>query len=152
MIIHRAILGSVERMIAILTESFAGKWPFWLSPRQAMVIPVGPNFDEYAVSVKNKLYEAGFMCEVDVDPGDTLNKKVRNAQLAQFNFILGMLLMFMFLVFTYSILVVGEKERSSGTVNVRTRDNVVHGVVSLDELIKKFNNLKENYSNNEEKF
>ncbi len=40
MIIHRAILGSVERMMAILTESFAGKWPFWLSPRQAMVIPV----------------------------------------------------------------------------------------------------------------
>lgn len=49
--IHRAILGSVERMIAILTESYAGKWPFWLSPRQCMVIPVGPMFDEYAVNV-----------------------------------------------------------------------------------------------------
>jgi threonyl-tRNA synthetase len=47
-IIHRAILGSVERMIAILTESCGGKWPFWLSPRQAMVIPVAPPFDEYA--------------------------------------------------------------------------------------------------------
>jgi threonyl-tRNA synthetase len=47
-IIHRAIFGSVERMIAILTESFAGKWPFWLSPRQAIVIPVGPQFDEYS--------------------------------------------------------------------------------------------------------
>lgn len=82
-------MGSVERMIAILTESYAGKWPFWLSPRQAMVIPVGPNFDEYAVTVKDKLYTAGFMCEVDTDHGDTLNKKVRNAQLAQFNFILG---------------------------------------------------------------
>lgn len=88
-IIHRAILGSVERMIAILTESYAGKWPFWLSPRQAMVIPVGPNFDEYAKTVKDKLHVAGFMSEVDVDAGDTLNKKVRNAQLAQFNFILG---------------------------------------------------------------
>lgn len=89
-IIHRAILGSVERMIAILTESYAGKWPFWLSPRQAMVIPIGPMFDDYANQVKQKLYEAGFMCEVDTDAGDTMNKKVRNAQLAQFNFILGM--------------------------------------------------------------
>lgn len=50
-IIHRAIFGSVERMIAILTESFAGKWPFWLSPRQAVVIPVGPQFDDYAEKV-----------------------------------------------------------------------------------------------------
>lgn len=88
-IIHRAILGSVERMIAILTESYAGKWPFWISPRQAMVIPIGPAFDEYANQVQQKLYQAGFMCEVDTDPGDTMNKKVRNAQLAQFNFILG---------------------------------------------------------------
>jgi len=47
-IIHRAIFGSVERMIAILTESYAGKWPFWLSPRQVILIPVGPQFDEYA--------------------------------------------------------------------------------------------------------
>jgi len=50
-IIHRAIFGSVERMIAILTESFAGKWPFWLSPRQVILIPVGPQFDEYAEKV-----------------------------------------------------------------------------------------------------
>lgn len=88
-IIHRAILGSVERMIAILTESYAGKWPFWLSPRQVMVIPVGPKYDDYAVDVQKKLYAAGFMSEVDTDPGDTMNKKVRNAQLSQFNFILG---------------------------------------------------------------
>ena len=59
-IIHRAILGSVERMIAILTESYGGKWPFWISPRQALVVPVAPPFDEYAVSVKNQLHAAGF--------------------------------------------------------------------------------------------
>lgn len=88
-IIHRAILGSVERMIAILTESYAGKWPFWLSPRQVMVIPVGPMFDEYAQEVHKQLHDSGFMSEVDVDAGDTMNKKIRNAQLAQFNFILG---------------------------------------------------------------
>ncbi len=51
--IHRAILGSVERLIAILTENFGGKWPFWLSPRQAMVVPVGPPFNEYALQVRH---------------------------------------------------------------------------------------------------
>ena len=88
-IIHRAILGSVERMIAILTESYAGKWPFWLSPRQVMVIPVSSPFDEYANQVKDKLFESGFMAEVDLSSGVTMNKKIRNAQLSQFNFILG---------------------------------------------------------------
>lgn len=90
-IIHRAILGSVERMIAILTESYAGKWPFWLSPRQAMVVPVMPQFNDYANEVKQKLWDAGIMVESDLDSNDTLNKKIRNAQLAQFNFILGTL-------------------------------------------------------------
>ncbi|KAK0086695.1 hypothetical protein PV325_002692 [Microctonus aethiopoides] len=131
-IIHRAILGSVERMIAILTESFAGKWPFWLSPRQVMVIPVGPQFDQYATQVQEKLWDAGFMAEVDIDHSDTMNKKIRNAQLAQFNF----------------VLVVGEKERTGETVNVRTRDNVVHGEIKLEELIKKFTNFKETRTNN----
>lgn len=50
-IIHRAILGTVERMIAILTESYAGKWPFWLSPRQAITIPVAPPHNDYAIEV-----------------------------------------------------------------------------------------------------
>ncbi len=50
-IIHRAILGSVERMIAILTESYEGKWPFWLSPRQCEVVPVSPAYDDYAKKV-----------------------------------------------------------------------------------------------------
>ena len=54
-----------------------------------MVIPVGPVFNEYATEVKEKVFEAGFCCEVDVDAGDTMNKKIRNAQLAQFNFIFG---------------------------------------------------------------
>lgn len=76
-------------MIAIVTENYGGKWPFWLSPRQVMVVPVGPMFDDYAEKVKQLLYVEGFMCEVDTDAGDTMNKKIRNAQLAQFNFILG---------------------------------------------------------------
>ena len=88
-IIHRAILGSVERMIAILTENFAGKWPFWLSPRQVMVVPVGPHVNAYAKEVRDTLHDAGYCSDVDVDDGNTMNKKVRNAQIAQYNYILG---------------------------------------------------------------
>jgi threonyl-tRNA synthetase len=135
-IIHRAILGSVERMIAILTENCAGKWPFWISPRQVMVVPVGPSLDAYANEVRDKLYEAGFMSESDTDAGDTMNKKIRNAQLAQFNF----------------ILVVGDKERQAGTVNVRTRDNKVHGEVTVEELIRKFGKLRADYAKDEDAF
>uniref|UniRef100_A0A668TFQ8 threonine--tRNA ligase n=1 Tax=Oreochromis aureus TaxID=47969 RepID=A0A668TFQ8_OREAU len=87
-IIHRAILGSVERMIAILTENYGGKWPLWLSPRQVMVVPVGPTCEEYAEKVKQEFHSSGLMTDVDLDPGCTLNKKIRNAQLAQYNFIL----------------------------------------------------------------
>lgn len=125
--IHRAILGSVERMIAILTESCAGKWPFWLSPNQVMVVPVSSKLDDYAVQVKDKLWEAGFMVECDLDAGDTLNKKIRNAQLAQYNF----------------ILVVGDKEKTSSTINIRTRDNVVHGEMPVDTFIEKLKVLKD---------
>ena len=63
--------------------------PFWLSPRQARVVPVVPKFDEYAKQVAKQLYEAGFEAEADLLPGDTMNKKIRNAQLEQWNYILG---------------------------------------------------------------
>jgi len=66
-----------------------GKWPFWLSPRQVMVIPVGPVFNDYAHDVQKKLQSAGFCAEFDNDDSNTMNKKVRNAQIAQFNFIFG---------------------------------------------------------------
>jgi len=123
--IHRAILGSVERMIAVLTENFGGKWPFWLSPRQAMVVPVGVPFNKYAKEVADMMREKGFCCEADTDDGNTMNKKVRNAQLAQYNF----------------IFVVGEKESSNRTVNVRTRDNKVHGEFTLEAVLDKFQEL-----------
>ncbi|XP_035234804.1 threonine--tRNA ligase 1, cytoplasmic isoform X1 [Anguilla anguilla] len=125
-IIHRAILGSVERMIAILTENYGGKWPLWLSPRQVMVVPVGPTCEEYAQRVQQEFHSNGLMTDVDLDPGCTLNKKIRNAQLAQYNF----------------ILVVGEKEKSSETVNVRTRDNKVHGERSAKDCLERLRHLK----------
>lgn len=125
-IIHRAILGSMERMIAILTENYGGKWPFWISPRQVMVLAVSSKFDDYALSVKKCLHEKGFQVDLEMDPGLTLNKKIRNAQLEQYNF----------------ILVVGEKEMTSKTVNVRTRDNKIHGECSLEYAIDRLLELK----------
>uniref|UniRef100_A0A8C3SGU5 threonine--tRNA ligase n=1 Tax=Chelydra serpentina TaxID=8475 RepID=A0A8C3SGU5_CHESE len=129
-IIHRAILGSVERMIAILAENYGGKWPFWLSPRQVMVVPVGPTCEKYAQQVCREFFEAGFMADVDLDHSCTLNKKIRNAQLAQYNF----------------ILVVGEKEKANNAVNVRTRDNKVHGEIFVTSAIEKLKKLKKSHA------
>lgn len=133
-IIHRAILGSVERMIAILTESFGGKWPFWLSPRQSIVLTISDKFDDYAKKVRDEIYAAGFECDFNSDSGTTLNKKVRNAQLDNYNF----------------IFVIGEQEKQRNTVNVRTRDNKVHGEVSIEEVIRRFKALSESKTNNAE--
>ncbi|GAB1292186.1 Threonine--tRNA ligase 2, cytoplasmic [Apodemus speciosus] len=137
-IIHRAILGSVERMIAILSENYGGKWsirlPLWLSPRQVMVIPVGPTCENYALQVSRECFEEGFMADVDLDDSCTLNKKIRNAQLAQYNF----------------ILVVGEKEKINNAVNVRTRDNKIHGEISIASVIEKLKNLKKSRTLNAE--
>ncbi|ERE78099.1 putative threonyl-tRNA synthetase 2, cytoplasmic [Cricetulus griseus] len=133
-IIHRAILGSVERMLAILSENYGGKWPLWLSPRQVMVIPVGPTCENYALQVSKECFEEGFMADVDLDESCTLNKKIRNAQLAQYNF----------------ILVVGEKEKINNAVNVRTRDNKIHGEISVASVIEKLKNLKKSRTLNAE--
>nr|XP_034986387.1 threonine--tRNA ligase 2, cytoplasmic [Zootoca vivipara] len=129
-IIHRAILGSVERMIAILAENYGGKWPFWLSPRQVMVVPVSHTCEEYAQQICSDFSAAGFMADVDLDQSCTLNKKIRNAQLAQYNF----------------IFVVGEKEKTNNAVNVRTRDNKVHGEVSVTSAIEKLKALKASHT------
>eukprot|EP00300_Choanocystis_sp_HF-7_P004611 c13596_g1_i1.p1 GENE.c13596_g1_i1~~c13596_g1_i1.p1 ORF type:complete len:746 (+),score=211.22 c13596_g1_i1:41-2239(+) len=104
-IIHRAILGSVERFISVLTEQTAGKWPFWLSPRQIIVVPVAAAFDEYAKHVHAVLHEAKYYVDIDLS-SKTFNKKVREGQTAQYNF----------------ILVVGEKEATNNLVNIRLRD------------------------------
>merc|ERR1712156_877879 len=81
----------------------------------------------YANKVRQDLRSLGYMCDTDVDDSNTMNKKVRNAQLAQYNF----------------IFVVGEKESSNKTVNVRTRDNKVHGEFTLDAVLDKFQELAE---------
>ncbi|KAJ3127727.1 threonyl-tRNA synthetase [Physocladia obscura] len=131
--IHRAVLGSVERMFAILTENYAGKWPFWLSPFQVVVIPVSQAAQPYAERVRGELYEAGLHAECD-DSDLTLNKKIRNAEIAQFNF----------------IFVVGAEEEKSLSVNVRNRDDpntkTKGEVRPLKEILEKLLMLKKTRS------
>jgi threonyl-tRNA synthetase len=98
--IHRAILGSLERFIAIITENFAGKWPFWLNPKQVMVIPVAMKYAEYANSVAQKFKDAGLFAEVD-ESANTLNKMIRNAQVGQWSFVMGMSFLFSFSFLLY---------------------------------------------------
>ena len=103
--IHRAIYGSFERFFAILTEHFAGKWPFWLSPRQILVVPVMPSANDYVLELQTLFREQGMHVDVDIT-GNTMQKKIRSGQLAQYNF----------------IFVVGAQEKESRTVNIRNRD------------------------------
>lgn len=119
--IHRAVLGSVERMFAILLEHYKGKWPFWLSPRQAIVCPVSEKSQQYALQVRDQIHNAGYY--VDADTSDRkIQKKVREAQLAQYNY----------------ILVVGEEEANTGQVSVRVRNANDHSVMGIDGLLAHF--------------
>ncbi|XP_022733882.1 threonine--tRNA ligase, mitochondrial 1-like isoform X3 [Durio zibethinus] len=119
--IHRAILGSVERMFAILLEHYKGKWPFWLSPRQAIVCPVSEKSENYAIEVQDRIHEAGYY--VDIDMTDRrIQKKVREAQLAQYNY----------------ILVVGEEELETKQVSVRVRDKADLSTMSIEGLLQHF--------------
>ncbi len=125
--IHRAILGSVERFMAILIEQTSGWWPFWLSPRQAIILPAktdSPELVEYAAKVQKVLslgihpdaspaknverHLQRFFVDIEQNPqGEKLGKLVRKAQLARYNY----------------ILVVGEREMETQTVNVRRRED-----------------------------
>ena len=86
--IHRAIYGSFERFMAILTEHFAGKWPFWLSPRQILVVPVMPSVNKYVLEVQSVFRDKGMHVDVDIG-GNTMKKKILNGQMKQYNFIFG---------------------------------------------------------------
>jgi threonyl-tRNA synthetase len=127
-IVHRAMLGSVERMFAVLCEHWGGKWPFWISPRQVMIIPVHADYFEYAESVRQKLHNAGFYADCDLTK-QKFPKKVRNAQIAQYNF----------------QMVVGAEEAANGSVNIRTRENKVEGEMDVDKMIEMFKTLRDEY-------
>jgi threonyl-tRNA synthetase len=110
--IHRTVLGSIERFFGILIEHFAGKYPLWLTPVQAVVLPINDDIAPYAGSLRDDLTAAGLRVELD-DRTESLNKKVREAQLRQIPL----------------ILTIGAKEQAAGTLSVRTLDgHVRYGV------------------------
>jgi len=116
--IHRAVLGSLERCFAMLVENYAGKFPLWLSPVQVKILPIADRHNEYVFELKKQFIEAGIRADVDTRSLTTSNK-VRQAQEEQVNY----------------ILVVGDQEIKNKTANVRTRNNEVLGEKSVVELI-----------------
>ncbi|HEY0756660.1 MAG TPA: threonine--tRNA ligase [Ktedonobacteraceae bacterium] len=118
-IIHRAVTGSTERFMAMLIEHFAGAFPVWLAPVQAMVIPIADRHNEYATKVLQDLKAAGIRAEIDTR-GERMNAKVRDAQLLKIPY----------------MLVVGDKEAAAGAVAVRLRTNENLGAQPLVEFIE----------------
>jgi threonyl-tRNA synthetase len=118
-VIHRAILGTMERFLGIIIEHYAGKFPLWLSPVQVKILTIADRFNDYAENVAEKMKKSGLRVEVD-KRAESISKKVRDAQVEKVNY----------------ILVVGEKEIAENTVTVRTRDNIVHGAKKVDDFIK----------------
>lgn len=132
--IHRAVLGSLERMIAVLTEHCAGKWPFWVSPKQAVVIAISDKFQDYGEQVMLRLRREGYMVDLD-ESNETLRKKIRNAQLNQYNY----------------MLVVGEEEVNAGVVDARVREtNQSIGKFNIEDLCAMFETLNPPKSHVEE--
>ncbi len=119
-VIHRAISGSLERFMGVMIEHFAGIFPLWLAPRQAIVVPVGEKFNDYAEKVLKSLKETGIRAEGDFST-DGLNKKVRNAEQAHINY----------------ILVVGEKEEANNGVAVRNYKTKEQTEESFEAFLKR---------------
>ena len=117
--IHRAIFGSFERFIGILTEHFAGKFPLWLNPIQVIIMNINDNNLKFAKEVFNKLKENKIRVVLD-DRNESIPKKVREAQLKQINY----------------MITIGDKEQSKKTLAVRTRDGNVKFDVKTDNFIK----------------
>ena len=117
--IHRTILGSIERFLGILIEHFAGKFPLWMAPVQAVALPINDELIPYALEIKDIMDRAGLRTEVD-SRTESLNKKIRAAQLANIPL----------------ILTIGAKEQASNTLSVRTLDGHVKMGVSQDEFIQ----------------
>lgn len=117
--IHRAIFGSMERFFGILIEHFAGKFPLWISPAQVRILTVADRHIPYAAGLRDALFKEGFHVELDDSP-ESVSKKVRTAQLLQTNY----------------ILTIGDQEMENHSINLRTRDNVVHGEMQLDAFMR----------------
>ena len=117
--IHRVVLGSIERFIGVITEHFAGAFPAWLSPVQVKILPITDRTAEYADQVRDVLDKHGFRVEVD-HRNEKIGKKIREAQLEKVPY----------------MLVLGDKEAEGVTVAVRSRSGGDQGVMSLEEFVE----------------
>ena len=117
--LHRAIFGSLERFIAILTEHYAGAFPAWLAPVQVAVLPIGANQHGYAADLTGRLASLGLRAELN-DGNETIGHKIRAAQLEKVPY----------------MLVIGDKEIANGEVSVRSRRDGELGAVKADDFIK----------------
>lgn len=116
--IHRAIAGSLERFLSVIIEHFAGNFPVWLSPVQAVILPISDTHLAYAESALAHLKTVGMRVEID-DSRETLGKKIRNAKLQKIPY----------------LLVVGDKEKDSGTITVEGRDGGALGAMTIEKYI-----------------
>ncbi len=122
--IHRTILGSMERFISLIIEHYAGAFPLWLSPVQVEVIPVSEKFEKYAKEILKKLQVNNIRAIMN-DANESLGKRIRNAQNQKVNY----------------MLIVGEKERKAKTVAVRDRARGNLGAMKIEKFLEKI--LKE---------
>jgi threonyl-tRNA synthetase len=118
--LHRVILGSLERFIGVLIEHYAGSFPLWLSPVQASIISIKTTLQDYTAQVETALKNHSIRVEVD-SRNLTLEKKIREAELAKIPY----------------LLIVGEREVKSQTVSVRKRGKGDIGAMSLEKFIEK---------------
>ncbi len=116
--IHRALLGSIERFIGVITEHYAGAFPAWLSPVQVKILPITDRTHDYAAQVMQKLDSLGFRCELD-SRSEKIGYKIREAQLEKVPY----------------MLVLGDKEKEAGQVAVRSRKTGETEVMALDDFI-----------------
>jgi threonyl-tRNA synthetase len=116
--LHRAILGSLERFFGVYLEHCGGNFPTWLAPKQAIVLTVSEKSDEFAKGVHNRLREAGIRADID-SSADKLGAKIRNARLGRYPY----------------LCVVGPKEAEIDSVGVRSRDKGELGAIKVDDLI-----------------
>ncbi len=122
--LHRALFGSLERFIGILIENYAGKFPFWISPLQTVVIPISEDFEEYASIVSKKIKEAGMSSIVDLK-NHNLNYKIREHSLAKIPI----------------LLICGKKEVDSNSVTIRRLDSNKQENMELNKFLKTFSAL-----------
>jgi threonyl-tRNA synthetase len=121
--IHRAILGSIERFLAIMIEHHAGAFPVWLAPVQAVLIPIADRHTEYCDGVAAQLREQGFRVEVDAR-GERMQAKIRDAQLKKVPY----------------MLIAGDRDAAAGHVSVRTRTGEDLGGVSVEDFVRRVRN------------